>query len=299
MPTEANPAKLDHRADNASVGDRTKQLARELRDANFRFNQKLVELAYLYEAGVQLSSSLEREEVISGILPLAVATLDARGGFLLSRDEATGRLNLEQEINLGGRQQLASKDQSLRRRRALRDGGTVHLDRRQLPAGFGAEHLSAAAMGDAGIIFVFDKETFDGVVAFGDLDGRILELMAQQAGTALANASLHRHIVDGREAGAAAVSGYINNMGGEQIAEAVDELLDEGVNRFVFDLEQCRIVNSIGISILIEVIEKVLETEGRVLFCSVSPTITKTFRIMGLLQRSDICDTRAQALASG
>ena len=30
----------------------------------------------------------------------------------------------------------------------------------------------------------------------------------------------------------------------EQIAKAVDELLDEGANRFVFDLEQCHIVNS-------------------------------------------------------
>ena len=52
-------------------------------------------------------------------------------------------------------------------------------------------------------------------------------------------------------------------------------------------------------SILIEVIYKVLEAEGRVLFGAASMTITKKFQIMVLLQISDICDTRPQAPAAG
>ncbi len=55
------------------------------------------------------------------------------------------------------------------------------------------------------------------------------------------------------------VKGYINNLGGERIAEVCYEHIDANTHNFILDLEDCRIVNSIGISILIEVIEKVKE----------------------------------------
>lgn len=90
--------------------------------------------------------------------------------------------------------------------------------------------------------------------------------------------------------------GYINNIGAEKIAEACDGLIGEGLKHFVLNLEKSRIINSIGISILIEVIEKVRELQGKVAFCCVTPTIAKTFRIMGLLQASTVHDTEAQAL---
>jgi anti-anti-sigma factor len=96
--------------------------------------------------------------------------------------------------------------------------------------------------------------------------------------------------------GILAAKGYINNIGGEQMATACNELLDAGLKLFVLDLEQCRIVNSIGISILIEIIEQVKGMEGDVVFCCVTPTIAKTFHIMGLLQTSTICETREEAL---
>ncbi len=90
--------------------------------------------------------------------------------------------------------------------------------------------------------------------------------------------------------------GYINNIGAEKVAEACDGLIGEGFKYFILNLEKSRIINSIGISILIEVIEKVKELEGRVAFCCVTPTIAKTFRIMGLLKASTIYDTESNAI---
>ena len=49
--------------------------------------------------------------------------------------------------------------------------------------------------------------------------------------------------------------GYINNTGGEEIARQAYTLLGEGTVRLLLDLEKTKIVNSIGISILIEVLE--------------------------------------------
>ncbi|MDE2923602.1 MAG: STAS domain-containing protein [Acidobacteriota bacterium] len=82
--------------------------------------------------------------------------------------------------------------------------------------------------------------------------------------------------------------GYINNQGGEEIAEAAYGLLDEGFGTLLLNLAGTKIVNSIGISILIEIIEKMIEVEGRLSFCNLTPTIEKTFHIMGLAQYSSI-----------
>lgn len=82
--------------------------------------------------------------------------------------------------------------------------------------------------------------------------------------------------------------GYINNQGGEEIARVADEAMQQGRKRVLLNLAGTKIVNSIGISILIEIIEKMLEIEGKLAFCNLTPTIEKTFNIMGLTQYADI-----------
>jgi len=82
--------------------------------------------------------------------------------------------------------------------------------------------------------------------------------------------------------------GYINNQGGEEIARVAYELIDEGRKALLLNLQGTKIVNSIGISILIEIIEKMLEIEGKLSFCCLTPTIEKTFHIMGLSQYAGI-----------
>lgn len=91
--------------------------------------------------------------------------------------------------------------------------------------------------------------------------------------------------------------GYINNTGGEEIARQAYALLGEGVNRLLLDLERTKIVNSIGISILIEILEKVLDQGGRLAFCRLTPTIEKTFQIMGLAQYARLFPTPEPALS--
>ena len=91
--------------------------------------------------------------------------------------------------------------------------------------------------------------------------------------------------------------GYINNQGGEEIARQAYAQLDAGARALVLNLEKTRIVNSIGISILIEVLEKVMDRKGKLAFCGLTPTIDKTFRIMGLAQYAPIYSDEASAVA--
>lgn len=91
--------------------------------------------------------------------------------------------------------------------------------------------------------------------------------------------------------------GYINNQGGEEIARVAYELIDQGHKVLLLNLAGTKIVNSIGISILIEIIEKMLEIQGKLAFCSLTPTIEKTFQIMGLAQYAGIYPDEAAAVA--
>lgn len=91
-------------------------------------------------------------------------------------------------------------------------------------------------------------------------------------------------------------NGYINNPGGEKIAHTCYQLMDEGYKHFIMNFTNSKVINSIGISILIEIIEKVLELKGSLSFCGLTNTIAKTFRIMGLTQYTKIYPTEAEAI---
>jgi anti-anti-sigma factor len=90
--------------------------------------------------------------------------------------------------------------------------------------------------------------------------------------------------------------GYINNVGGEEIANRAYELMDDGVHTLLLNLRETKIVNSIGISILIEIIEKMIDKGGRIAFCCLTPVIHKTFQIMGLANYASIYDSEEAAV---
>ncbi|MEE4272672.1 MAG: STAS domain-containing protein [Thermoanaerobaculales bacterium] len=95
--------------------------------------------------------------------------------------------------------------------------------------------------------------------------------------------------------GLIAAAGYINNEGGQAIADAATELIDDGCRTLLIDLNGTRIINSIGVSILLEIMEKLLEDKGRLAFCNLTPTISKTFEIMGLVQYATIFPDQDEA----
>lgn len=92
-------------------------------------------------------------------------------------------------------------------------------------------------------------------------------------------------------------AGYINNEGGQRLADLALEKFRSGSSTLLFDLGGTRIINSIGVSILLEVLEEVLDRGGRMAFCALSPTISKTFEIMGLSQYARLYPDRDAALS--
>src|SRR5438876_10072252 len=89
---------------------------------------------------------------------------------------------------------------------------------------------------------------------------------------------------------------YINNVGVEKITNPAYELMDDGVLTLLLNLRETKIVNSIGISILIEIIEKMMDKGGKIAFCCLTPVIHKTFQIMGLANYASIFENEEAAV---
>jgi anti-anti-sigma factor len=90
--------------------------------------------------------------------------------------------------------------------------------------------------------------------------------------------------------------GYINSTAGEQIVDEFSKHLNGGINKLIMDLEKSNVVNSIGISCLIEIVEKLIQVNGKLIFTNLDPSIEKTFTLMGLFQFAEIADTIDSAL---
>lgn len=92
--------------------------------------------------------------------------------------------------------------------------------------------------------------------------------------------------------------GYLNNEGGEIISKACMAQIEYGKKKFLLDMANTKVVNSIGVSILIEIIEKLQEIDGKLGYYHLAPIVDKTFKIMGLSKYSSVYSTKEEALAT-
>lgn len=81
-----------------------------------------------------------------------------------------------------------------------------------------------------------------------------------------------------------ATNGYVNNVGGEAIAQEFSRHFESGVKYVILNLAGSRVVNSIGMSFLIEIIEQLEEAGGKLVFTGLDPAVEKMLTIMGLFK---------------
>jgi adenylate cyclase len=126
--------------------------------------------------------------------------VDARAGFFFLKDEKTNRFELVERINLTAAEIAPLDEREFRNRlRPIMKGRScacIGVD--DLPANFPGTELLITPVGTSGFIGVVDKESRQGLQPFSDGDGRLLQVMGQQAGLALANAAIYRRMADER-----------------------------------------------------------------------------------------------------
>ena len=109
----------------------------------------------------------------------------------------------------------------------------------------------------------------------------------------MASFSFTTHVTAGRAV--IRTRGYLSRTAGEQLEQEIVRLLGGGVCRFVVNLHETDLINSVGISILIGVIERVRGQGGDLAFSELTAVNEEIFRIMGLQRHARMLRSDSEA----
>ncbi|MCB1046922.1 MAG: STAS domain-containing protein [Calditrichaeota bacterium] len=83
-------------------------------------------------------------------------------------------------------------------------------------------------------------------------------------------------------------SGYFNSDAGEAVKKIFDDFMLDDSLHFVLNFSEVNLINSLGLSYLTEILEVLEESDRKLAFCSCSPIIDKTLKLMGMDQYASI-----------
>ena len=89
---------------------------------------------------------------------------------------------------------------------------------------------------------------------------------------------------------------YLNQLRGEAIENRCQELLAGGLRRIIINFEETELINSIGISILLGVIEAVSDARGVLAVSNLSASNRELFEMLGLMSHVRVAETEDSAL---
>lgn len=84
------------------------------------------------------------------------------------------------------------------------------------------------------------------------------------------------------------VSDYLNKLSGEKIERECIEFISAGCKTLEVNFKHTEIVNSIGVSILLGVIDAASDAEANLIFSEVSEHTVELFEMLGLNNRVDL-----------
>jgi anti-anti-sigma factor len=91
-------------------------------------------------------------------------------------------------------------------------------------------------------------------------------------------------------------SDYLNKLTGEKIERECRRCLDSGCRALVIDFSDTSLVNSIGISILLGIIDVAEKNGARVVFSDVNNQTVELFEMLGLTRHVALAKNEEEAL---
>jgi anti-anti-sigma factor len=91
-------------------------------------------------------------------------------------------------------------------------------------------------------------------------------------------------------------SDYLNKLTGEKIERECRRQLDCGCRALVIDFSDTKLVNSIGISILLGIIDVAEKSGARIVFSEVNNQTVQLFEMLGLTRHVALAENENEAL---
>ncbi|HMG75169.1 MAG TPA: STAS domain-containing protein [Pyrinomonadaceae bacterium] len=92
-------------------------------------------------------------------------------------------------------------------------------------------------------------------------------------------------------------SDYLNKLSGERIERECKRQLESGCRALVINFRDTELVNSIGVSILMGVIDASERSNARVVFSDVNGQTASLFELLGLTRHVSVAKDETEALA--
>src|SRR5215471_19288913 len=93
-------------------------------------------------------------------------------------------------------------------------------------------------------------------------------------------------------------SDYLNKLTGERIERECRRKLDSGCRALVIDFSDTQLVNSIGISILLGIIDVAEKSGAQVIFSDVNNQTVELFNMLGLTRHVALARNEEEALTN-
>ncbi|GAB4389426.1 MAG: hypothetical protein Kow0025_14670 [Thermodesulfovibrionales bacterium] len=90
--------------------------------------------------------------------------------------------------------------------------------------------------------------------------------------------------------------GYLNNIVGEKLEKECGGYMQKGINKIVLNFSGTEFINSIGISILLGIIERLKKSEGTLCFTGMKAPHREVFDMLGLTKYAMVFTTEDDAL---
>ena len=91
---------------------------------------------------------------------------------------------------------------------------------------------------------------------------------------------------------------YLNKLTGERIERECRLKLNDGCRALVINFRETGLVNSIGVSILLGIIEAAENNGARLIFTDVNQQTTQLFELLGLTRHVALAESEEAALAT-
>jgi anti-anti-sigma factor len=92
------------------------------------------------------------------------------------------------------------------------------------------------------------------------------------------------------------VAGYLNSLMGETLEDSVNGRMESGKMKLILNFGKTRMINSVGISIIIGIVETISEKGGILAFTNLSRVNRELFDITGVSNLVKIFDSEEDAL---
>ena len=92
-------------------------------------------------------------------------------------------------------------------------------------------------------------------------------------------------------------SDYLNRLSGEQIERECRRQIESGRRTLIINFRDTELVNSIGVSILVGVIDAAQQSTARLIFSDVNTHTAELFQMLGLTRHVSLAKDEGEALS--